>query len=100
MIFPRWTDLAFSAVRDSKSGDLILKLVNYGGTAERLHFTLPPGYAKTKTAREELLTGDPQTVNDSITGPKLVPSTFPFPIKSAFDYEAPSNSLTVIRVRH
>jgi alpha-N-arabinofuranosidase len=92
--------IAFSAMRDSKTGDLILKLVNYGGTARRLHFTLPGGYVKAKSARGELLTGDPQTVNESITGPKLVPSTLGFPVKSDFAYEVPSNSLTVIRVHN
>ena len=90
-------DLAFSAVRNSKSGNLILKLVNYGGRASHLRLKLPENYAKEASATMTLLTGDPMTVrNDG--GSSILPVTSTVAVSPEFDYEAPAYSLTVFRL--
>ncbi len=91
---------AASSVRDSKTGDLILKLVNGADKAEPLHIelngitTLPGGATKT------VLTGvNANVVNPAGGVPAAKPEVSPIEVGQAFDYEAPPNSLTVIRMK-
>lgn len=87
---------AASSVRDSRSGDLILKLVNGDDSARSLHIdlagakNLPSTASKTVLAAADANTIDAQSVR---------PQTAPMPVAPAFDYEAPANSLTVIRIK-
>ncbi|MDR3746207.1 MAG: alpha-L-arabinofuranosidase C-terminal domain-containing protein [Acidobacteriaceae bacterium] len=90
---------ALSAVIDSKSNDLILKLINYGDAARTFHFTLPAAYQKSTAATQTLLTGDPSAVNGVTTLTGIRPTTSPLPIHAQFDYESPANSLTVLRIK-
>lgn len=82
-------NLAFTAVVDSKSQDLILKLVNYGNTVALLHFNLPPEYRNSTAAKETVLTGDPATVNSTAAPWVLQPRTSSLRIEGAISYKAP-----------
>ncbi len=91
--------LATSAVRASKSGDLILKLVNTGASPQPLRIELAGAGELAQDALKTVLAGDPTAVNDLKTPKPLVPETATITAGTTFDYEAPANSLTVIRVK-
>ncbi len=91
-------DLAVSVVRDSKSGDLICKLVNYGTSSKSLKVELSGATNLAADATRTVLAGDPLAVNDPEAAQPVLPQTSAISIGSAFDYEAPANSLTVIRI--
>lgn len=93
------TGLAFSAVRDSKSGDLILKMVNSDAAARVLSIKLNGAKSFATKATKTVLSGDPVATNALDTSKPLVPETSPVTVGEAFDYEAPANSLTVIRIK-
>jgi alpha-L-arabinofuranosidase len=87
--------LAASAVGDSKSGDLIIKVVNGANTAAPLRITLAGVKRLPATASKTVLAG----VNPMETDEHAVrPQTSTMSIAPTFDYEAPANSLTVIRI--
>lgn len=90
---------AASSVRDSKTGDLILKLVNGANAAKPLRIELTGAKGLPVTAEASLLGGpDPLAVNDYGSPRTVLPRTSRIPISPAFNYEAPANSLTVIRI--
>lgn len=95
-IGPGANDLAASAVRDSKSGDVMLKLVNPGPTAQALQINFR-GLNGLGSPQATVLSGDPKSENRpgaaSVT-PKAVQLSAGSPLK----YEAPAYSLTVIRI--
>ncbi len=93
---------AASCAKDSASGDLILKLVNGANSAKTIRIELDGAKnlpARSGGAEATVLAGpDPMAVNDYDSPRTVVPRTSNLPIASAFDYEAPANSLTVIRI--
>ncbi|MEY4488824.1 MAG: hypothetical protein RIQ79_1332 [Verrucomicrobiota bacterium] len=92
-------DAAASAVRDSRTGDLILKIVNGANTAKPFHIALDGAKNLPPRATKTVLAGpDADAVNKDGQPSPTQPQTSPFPIAPAFDYEAPANSLTVIRI--
>jgi alpha-L-arabinofuranosidase len=91
---------AASAVRDSKSGDLVLKIVNGQSTARpmRIELTAPPTLPAQAT--RTLLAGpDAKAVNEPGKAPAVLPRTDSIAIAAAFDYEAPANSLSILRIQ-
>jgi len=90
--------LATSVVREEKSGDLILKIVNFGDTARPLQIHLEGVKTVAAQAVKIVLAGDPHAENTFETTKPLVPVTENIPVQPAFDYEAPASSLTVIRI--
>ena len=90
-------NLAFSAVHDSRSDDLILKLVNYGGSAKQVHIKLPGDYANHPNVMETLFTGDPLKVRDDSSGSDIIPKTSTIPVGPDFNHNALAYSLTIIR---
>src|SRR5215210_5489378 len=90
---------AVSSVRDGKSGDLILKLVNGAAAPKVLHVELPGAKDLAPNANKTVLTGDPMAVNTFDTPKPLVPENSTIAIGESFDYEAPPMSLTVIRIK-
>jgi len=90
--------LATSVVREQKSGDLILKIVNFGDTARPLQIHLEGVKTVAAQAVKIVLAGDPHAENTFETTKPLVPVTENIPVQPAFDYEAPASSLTVIRI--
>jgi alpha-L-arabinofuranosidase len=92
--------LAASAVRDSKSGHIIVKIVNGADRPAPLTVSLvglaPGDYPTTRT----VLTGaDAEAINEDDEAPAVKPVTSESTLKPTFDYEAPAHSLTVFRIR-
>ncbi len=86
---------AASSVRDSRTGDLILKLVNGDASAKPLRIELTGEKNLPATAVKTVLTGPDENTTDART---VRPESSPISIAPAFDYEAPAHSLTVIRI--
>ncbi|MGB8353058.1 MAG: alpha-L-arabinofuranosidase C-terminal domain-containing protein, partial [Chthoniobacteraceae bacterium] len=92
--------LAASTVCDSKSGDVILKLVNGANAARLLHVELTGAKKIPATATEIVLAGnEADVVNEDGKPPAVQPQASPITVGPAFDYEAPANSLTFIRIK-
>ena len=87
---------AASTVRDSQTGDLILKFVNGDDTAKPLHIDLAGAKNIPATAVKTVLSGPDANTIDAQT---VQPQSAPLIIAPSFDYEAPANSLTVIRIK-
>jgi len=94
-------DFAVSSVRDSRTGDLILKLVNAGAAAKPLHIEIDGARELPAHAVTTVLAGDdPMAVNDFANPQTVLPQTASIAVGPSFDYEAPAHSLTVIRIQH
>ncbi len=92
-------ELAASSVRDSKTGDLIVKLVNGANAAKPLRIELK-GVTTLRSATKTVLTGaNADVVNPDGGTPAAEPVVSPIEVGQAFDYEAPANSFTVIRLK-
>jgi alpha-N-arabinofuranosidase len=91
--------LTASAVRDSRSGDLILKIVNGEPAAQSLAVKLA-GAKKLPAAAQRTVFGgaDADVVNVDGAPPAVVPVTETVPLSADFTYEAPANSLTILRI--
>lgn len=93
-------EFAASSVRDSKTGDLILKLVNGANTPRPLRIELNGVATLPRSATKTVLTGANADVANPDGGvPAAKPEVSPIEVGPVFDYEAPANSLTVIRVQ-
>jgi alpha-N-arabinofuranosidase len=92
-------DLAMSVVRDSRTGEVICKIVNTGATAQPVHFHWGGVRGIMATATKTVLTGDPKTANDSASPTPIIPVTTTIAVAASFDDETPANSLTVIRIK-
>lgn len=96
---PSGAQLAASAVRDSRSGDLIIKIVNGGDIPQPLAIRLA-GAAPLPATTQRIVFGGapPDTVNTDGAPPVVVPRTETVPLSAAFNYEAPACSLTIFRI--
>lgn len=91
--------LAASAVRDSRSGGLIVKIVNGANTPAALTVELAGLAAGELRATRTVLTGpNADAFNQDGQEPAAKPVAGEVTLKPTFDYEAPANSLTVFRV--
>lgn len=91
---------AASAVRDSKSGDLILKIVNGGNEPVALKVELAGRSGGEFKATRTVLTGpNADAFNEDGQPPVVKPVATEVALAPAFAYEAPASSLTVFRVR-
>ncbi len=93
------TTLAASCVVDSKTGDLILKLVNAGKADKIMKANLGRFKNIAADAEQTVLTGDADAENTFEHAEKIVPVTTAVKVKKVFEYAAPSMSLTVIRIK-
>ncbi len=92
------TQLAAATVRDSHTGDLIVKIVNGASTARPLHLALS-GVKDARPATKIVFGGaDADAVNTDRQAAIVQPQTEATTVSAAFDYEAPANSLTIFRV--
>ena len=90
---------AASTVKDSASGDLIVKLVNGANTYVPVRVKLDGAKKLPATAQATVLAGaKPGFANDYDNPRAVLPSTVLLPITSDFTYEAAPNSLTVLRI--
>jgi alpha-N-arabinofuranosidase len=93
------TALAASCVQDSKTGDMILKLVNAGREAKTMNIDLS-GFTKIiPVAEKTMLAGDAEAENTFENPSNIVPVVTTLRVSKTFDYAAPAVSLTVIRIK-
>jgi len=91
--------LAASTVRDSRSGDLILKIVNGDDTARPLQIRFAGGKNLPATAVQTVFAAaSADVVNEDGAPPAVTPQASTIPLTADFAYEAPANSLTIIRI--
>ena len=91
--------LAASTVRDRRSGDLIVKIVNGDDTARAVQVRIAGGRALPATAQRILFGDAPaDAANSDGDAPAVVPRTDTVPIAREFSYEAPAHSLTILRL--
>jgi alpha-L-arabinofuranosidase len=90
-------ELAVSAVRDSSTGDLILKLVHLGDAPRALTIRLEGASAIAPQATATVLAGPLQAVNRLDAPDNLVPVSRALAVSPTFDHELPAHSLTVLR---
>ncbi len=92
------TGLTASSVRESRTGHIILKLVNNGDSARPLHIELAGVKSLGPSATATVLTGDPKAVNSPDGSTRIEPRNATIPVAASFDYELPAHALAVIRV--
>jgi alpha-L-arabinofuranosidase len=91
--------LAASCVQDSKTGDVILKLVNAGAEAKTMKVDLSGFKGIQSKASMTLLQGNADDDNTFQNPVNVVPSQSVFSVKNKFDYQVPAMSLSVIRIK-
>ena len=97
--FAKSPEFAVSSVRDTKTGDVILKLVNGAAVARPFRVELAGAGNVSGNAVKTVLTGtDPMTANEFGNPRAVVPTTASIKVGKTFDYAAPAHSLTVIRL--
>ena len=94
------TSIQGSATRDSKTGEIIIKLVNSKPAAEQLVIQLNGVTSLGSKGTAITLSGNPEDSN-SITRPRnIVPVTTPLEqIKPPFTYTMPANSIVVLKLK-
>lgn len=90
--------LAVSCVRDTKSGDVILKLVNNDSNAVPLQVNFA-GTGKIKSATRTVLTGEATSVNRFEQPGAIAPVKEAFPAGANFICQVPASSLTILRLK-
>jgi alpha-N-arabinofuranosidase len=92
--------LAASGVRDSASGDLILKLVNGASETRPLKISLAGAANLSPEAEMTVLAGDDADAVNPDGKPLLVfPIVSTIPISASFERALPANSLTILRIK-
>jgi alpha-L-arabinofuranosidase len=92
------TTLAASCVQESKTGDVILKMVNAGKSSAMMKVNLN-GFKKIGLAQKEVLTGEAEAENTLENPMNVVPVASPFKASKTFEYAVPPMSLIVIRIK-
>jgi len=93
------TTLAASCVLDSKTGDIMLKMVNYSDIGKPMKVNLGKFGKIVPQAEQTVLSGLPGDENTFENLQKVVPVTSVIEVAKSFDYIAPPMSLTVIRIK-
>ena len=92
--------LAASAVRDTKSGEVMVKIANGADAPAAIAIVLQGSGPEDLRATRTLLTGESaDAFNEDGKEPAVKPVSEELTLKADFDYEAPANSLTVFRFR-
>jgi len=92
-------DLAASTVRDSATGDVIVKLVSKAGQPTRARIDLTAVGSFEPEATCTVLSGSATAVNRFGQEPAVRRAAFPLEVLNIFDYDVPAHSLSVIRLR-
>ena len=91
--------LAGSCVQDSKTRDIILKMVNAGNETKNIKINLA-GFKKViANAERTELTGSADAANTFDNPRAVVPMRSEFKVSKAFHYAVPPMSLTVVRIK-
>ena len=93
------TTLAASTVMDSKTGDVIIKMVNAGKVPKSMEVNLSKFKNRVSNAKLTVLTGDPEAENTFDNPDNIVPVTEEYGVDKKFMYSAPAMSLSVIRIK-
>ncbi|HCE45179.1 MAG TPA: alpha-N-arabinofuranosidase [Lentisphaeria bacterium] len=94
-------DLAVSAVSDSSTGDMIIKIVNGAGAVRKISVEISGiGKFSGKAMKTVLAGDDPLVVNDHESKTKILPQASSISIGSSFVYDAPAYSLTIFRMEN
>jgi alpha-L-arabinofuranosidase len=92
--------LGLSCVKDSKTGDLILKIANAGATAKTVTANLKKlGVSKSTVAKQQSLSGKPYEENTIADAQRVIPIESELTVSNDFSYDAPAYSLTVFRIK-
>ncbi len=92
--------LSASTVRDSESGDVILKIVNGDDTPHALSLRFGNAAHLPATAVQTVLTGASGDIaNEDNAPPVAMPKVTTISLSSELPYEAPANSLTILRFK-
>jgi alpha-L-arabinofuranosidase len=91
--------LAASCVQNSKTGDIVLKLINFSNTPKSMKINLSPFRNFITDAEQTILSGDANAENTIENPQNIVPVVTAVKLKKTFDYAAPAMSLTVIRIK-
>jgi len=95
----RDTTLAASCVQDSKTGDVILKIVNAGNAAKPIKVNLAP-FKKFAPEAALLVLSGPADAENTLENPgNVVPVQSSIQVSKTFEYSAPAISLSVIRIK-
>lgn len=92
-------NMAASCVQDSKTGDIILKLVNYNESAKPMKVNLGRFGKIAAEGEQTVLAGSSDAENTFANTKNIVPTSATVKISRSFDYSAPAMSLTVIRIK-
>lgn len=95
---PKEPSFAASCVKDSKTGDIIVKLVSRAESATKLQVNLPESIAIADKARTTVLSGDPMAENLFGKPAKVEPVTSTLNVSHSFNVELPVHSFMVIRI--
>jgi alpha-L-arabinofuranosidase len=92
-------EFAVSSVRNSRTGDLIIKLVNASSAARPLRVNLSGARTVAPKAVTTVLSGAPMAANSFGNSVRIVPETSSITAGGLFECEAPACSLTVLRLK-
>ena len=93
------TFLAASCVQDSKTGDIIVKLVNFGLLPKPMKINLSQFKGLVAEAQQITISGKGDSENTLENSNTIVPISKSLKIARTFAYETPSMSVTVIRIK-
>lgn len=91
--------VSVSAVRDSRSGELILKVVNGESEPQSLNLVLAGGSPVRGATRTVFAGPNADVVNEDGQSPAVQPLTETVDIAPQFNYESPAHSLTIWRMK-
>lgn len=96
--FTRAPDLAISTVRDSATGDVIVKLVSKSDTMTRATLDLSSIGPFNSTMKLTVLSSGPLAQNRFGLSPEVLPRVTEVEVSDIFDYEIPPCSLSILRI--
>lgn len=99
-VAPATPAIEASAVRETKTGDLILKIVNTGAEPAVLSVDLQGAPRLAPQGSRTVLSGALEAANTHDTAPSAIlrPVTSPIAVRPTFDCDSPAHSLTVLRL--
>ncbi|MGC4074893.1 MAG: alpha-L-arabinofuranosidase C-terminal domain-containing protein [Nibricoccus sp.] len=98
---PARAKLAVSTVRDSKSGDIIVKIVNGAPAEQPVRVLIKGGGSLPSAGAERIIFGgaSEDAVNADGEPPAVEPRSESVQVSRDFEYRAPASSLTILRIR-
>jgi len=91
--------LAASCVKNSKSGEIILKLVNYSNDPKSMKVNLSKFKNLVLEADQTILKGEDNDENSFENPEKVKPSNTTIKTTKVFDYQAPAMSLSILKFK-